>query len=118
MCLTVKYMIMKQVVLTSIDLNELVQLITNNIENIILNKNETVIKEVIVTEPKSEYLTRKEVAEMCKVSSLTTLWNWEQKGKLVPKRKSGKKPLYLRVDVEEFLKGNFNGSNSNAVELC
>lgn len=105
---------MKNVVLTSIDLNELVQLITCNIENIILKKNEVIVKQEVNTEKKSEYLTRKEVAEICKVSSLTTLWNWEQKGKLIPKRKSGKKPLYLRTDVEEFLKGNFNGSNSKA----
>ncbi len=107
-------MIMKQVVLTSIDLNELVQLLTKNIEDVILKKKEVVIKQVVNTKQKSEYLTRKEVAEICKVTSLTTLWNWEQKGKLVPKRKSGKKPLYLRRDVEEFLKGNFNESNSNA----
>ncbi|QQY81860.1 helix-turn-helix domain-containing protein [Tamlana sp. s12] len=101
---------MEQVVLTSIDLNELVQLLTKNIEDIILNKKEVVINQVVNTEQKSEYLTRKEVAEICKVTSLTTLWNWEQKGKLVPKRKAGKKPLYLRQDVENFLKGNNRGS--------
>lgn len=105
---------MNRVILTSIDLDELVQLLTTNIEDIILKKKEVVIKQVVNTEQKSEYLTRKEVAEICKVTSLTTLWNWEQKGKLVPKRKSGKKPLYFRNDVEEFLKGNFSEPNSNA----
>lgn len=104
-------MIMKQVVLASIDLNELVQLLTNNIEDIILNKKEVVIKQVVNAQQKSEYLTRKEVAEICKVSSLTTLWNWEQKEKLVPKRKAGKTPLYLREDVEAFLQGNNQGAN-------
>lgn len=101
---------MNRVILTSIDLDELVQILTTNIEDIILKKKEVVIKQVVNAEQKSEYLTRKEVAEICKVTSLTTLWNWEQKGKLVPKRKAGKKPLYLRQDVENFLKGNNLGS--------
>ncbi|GAA4954805.1 hypothetical protein GCM10023314_30610 [Algibacter agarivorans] len=105
---------MNQVILTSIKLDELVQLLTNKFEDIIQKNNEVVSKQVFNTEPKSKYLNKKEVAEICKITSPTTLWNWEQKGKLVPTRKAGKKPLYLRKDVEEFLKGNYNGSNSNA----
>jgi len=115
MCLNLKIMIMKQMVLTSIDLNELVQLITNNIEDIILNKKDIIVNQFSSAEKKSEYLTRKEVAEICKVSSMTTLWNWEQKGKLVPQRRAGKFPLYLRQDVETFLLGNIQGSNFKGV---
>lgn len=51
-----------------------------------------------------EFLTRQEVAKMCNIKSLATLWNWEQKGKLVPTLNAGKKPLYKREDVINFLK--------------
>ncbi len=94
---------MNQVILTSIDLNELVKVLTSKIEDIILKKKEVETKEVVNTEQKSENLTRKEVAEMCKVTSLTTLWNWEHKGKLIPKRKAGRRPLYKYQDVIDFL---------------
>ncbi len=94
---------MSQVILTSINLDELVQLLTNEIKDLLQKKNEVVFKQVFNNEQKNDNLTRKEVAEICKVTSLTTLWNWEQKGKLVPKKKAGKKPLYLRQDVEDFL---------------
>lgn len=102
---------MKNVILSSIDLNELVNLLTNNIEDIIQRKKEVVIKQVNSLEQKNENLTRKEVAEMCKVTSLTTLWNWEQKGKLVPKRKAGRKPLYQYQDVIDFLENKRGGQN-------
>lgn len=105
---------MKQVILTSIQVDELVQLLSIKIVEAIKDKKELESVKTVYIERKPDYLTRKETAELCKVSSPTTLWNWEQQGKLVPKRKSGKKPLYLRKDVEEFLKGNFNDSNSKA----
>lgn len=94
---------MKQVILTSISLEELVQLLTNEIKDLLQKKNEVVIKQVFNDEQKSDYLTKQEVADLCKVKSLTTLWNWKQKGKLVPKKMAGRKILYLRQDVEDFL---------------
>lgn len=51
----------------------------------------------------AEYLTREETANLCKVKSLTTLWNWEKQGLLVPHCNAGRKPLYLREDVNKFL---------------
>jgi len=103
---------MKNVVLTSIDLNELVQLLVSHIEEVISKRQEVIVKQVVVDEPWDKHLTKKQVAEICKVSSLTTLWNWEQSGKLVPRRKAGKSPLYLREDVEAFLKGDSQSNTS------
>ncbi len=68
--LTLKILIMNQVILTSIDLNELVKVLTSKIEDIILKKKEVETKEVVNTEQKSENLTRKEVAEMLKFTLL------------------------------------------------
>ena len=51
-----------------------------------------------------EFLTRQEVAKMCNVKSLATLWNWEQQEKLIPSMYAGKKPLYKREDVVNYLK--------------
>jgi hypothetical protein len=52
-------------------------------------------------EPKSptEYLTRNEVAEMLKVD-LSTLWNWQRKGKLIPYG-IGNRVYYLRSQIEK-----------------
>jgi predicted DNA-binding transcriptional regulator AlpA len=54
-------------------------------------------------EPKvpSEYLTRNEVAEMLKVD-LSTLWNWQKKGKLIPVG-LGNRVYYKRSDIEAAL---------------
>jgi len=49
------------------------------------------------------YLTREQTMEMCKISSLINLWNWKQCGKLVPKIRDGRKHLYLKQDVIDFL---------------
>jgi len=56
-----------------------------------------------------EYLTRKETAEFCRVNSMSTLWNWKQKGLLIPSSKAGIKPLYLKTDVLNFLKRRDSG---------
>lgn len=52
------------------------------------------------------YLTKKEVMEFCGVTSPSTLWNWKEQGLLVPRARAGRKPLYLREDVLNFLTGN------------
>lgn len=63
-------------------------------------------------EPSKEFLSRKEVAKLCKVKSLSTLWYWKQKGILVPTANAGRKPLYKYSDIVEFL-NNKEGGNSN-----
>ncbi|MEC3905535.1 hypothetical protein VOI54_00745 [Tamlana sp. 2201CG12-4] len=50
-----------------------------------------------------EYLTREETAKLCGVKSLTTLHNWKVKGILVPTGKAGRKPLYKRLDVIDYI---------------
>lgn len=55
------------------------------------------------------FLTRKETAELCRVNSMSTLWNWKQKGLLIPSSKAGIKPLYLKTDVLNFLKRRDSG---------
>lgn len=54
-------------------------------------------------EPKkpAEYLTRNEVAELLKVD-LSTLWNWQKKGKLIPVG-LGNRVYYKRSDIEAAL---------------
>jgi len=105
---------MKQIFLTSIGKDELVQIFTVVIEDAIKRHNKTEQEKVVIKEELGDNLTRKEVLALCKIKSLATLWNWKQKGKLVPKKKAGKKPLYLRQDVEDFLKGINKESNSKA----
>lgn len=105
---------MKNIILSSINQEELVHLISLAVENIILKYKELENTETVLKKELGDYLTKKEVADLCKVKSLTTLWNWEQKGKLVPKRKAGKKPLYSRQDVEAFLNRDNQNSNDKA----
>ncbi|TWO34709.1 hypothetical protein E1J38_002295 [Seonamhaeicola sediminis] len=105
---------MNQVLLTSIPVDELVQIFTVIIEEAIIKHNKTEKNKIILEDKFGDHLTKKEVLEVCKIKSPTTLWNWEQKGKLVPKRRAGKKPLYLRQDVEDFLNGGFLDSNQKA----
>ena len=50
-----------------------------------------------------ELLTRKEVAELLKIS-LVTLHNYNVKGILRPTHRIGKKPLYLKSIVMEKIK--------------
>jgi len=49
----------------------------------------------------TEYLTRNEVAELLKCD-LSTLWNWQKKGKLIPVG-IGSRVLYKRSDIEAVL---------------
>ncbi|WP_417443625.1 helix-turn-helix domain-containing protein [Joostella sp.] len=56
-------------------------------------------------EEKEEFLTREETAKLCRVKSLTTLWYWCKKGILVPALRSGRKPLYRKSDVINYLEG-------------
>ena len=70
-----------------------------------LNKN-------LQNQSSKEFLTRKEVAELCKVKSLSTLWYWKQKGILVPTANAGRKPLYKHSDVIDFLKNKEGGSSN------
>lgn len=78
----------------------------------LLSKMEELIKEIeslkvkVSTLSKSsekKLLTRKETANLCGNVSMTTLHYWHKKGKLVPTKKAGRKPLYLKSDVEQFL---------------
>ena len=92
---------MDKIVLTSINLEELVNAISYKVSSLINIKENRIVS--INSSIENDFLTRIETAELCKVKSLTTLWNWEQSGKLVPKMKAGKKPLYIKQDVIDFL---------------
>jgi excisionase family DNA binding protein len=56
------------------------------------------LKQNFVPKEPTEWLTRNEVAELLKVD-LSTLWNWQKKGKLVPYG-IGNRVLYKRSDIE------------------
>jgi helix-turn-helix protein len=56
------------------------------------------LKKNFVPKEPTEWLTRNEVAELLKVD-LSTLWNWQQKSKLVPFG-IGNRVLYKRSDIE------------------
>ena len=102
-CLITNTYTMDKIVFTSISIEELANILADKI-SIINNQALTSAyysKEVEVE--KTEYLTREETAKLCKINSLSTLWNWKQKGKLIPLQKAGRKPLYLRQDVLNFL---------------
>lgn len=58
-----------------------------------------------------DFLTTKEVADICKVKSLSTLWYWRQQNLLVPTSRAGRKPLYRYEDVIEFLQKRNTGSD-------
>jgi len=62
-----------------------------------------------------KFLTRKETMELCRITSPTSLFNWKQAGKLVPKAKAGRKPLYLRQDVIDFLYRILNPSCETSI---
>jgi len=98
---------MKRVIFTPISIEELANEIAKILINSINQKNEEI--SINSSNKEAEFLTRKETMELCKIKSLTTLWNWEQNGKLVPKMKAGRKPLYIRQDVIEFLKRRESG---------
>jgi len=95
---------MKQMILSTIDIEELADALTKRLSNLI-NKKEVLNPNIEETK-KKEFLTREETAKLCNVKSLTTLWNWKNNGKLIPRMRAGKKPLYHREDVINFLNGN------------
>jgi excisionase family DNA binding protein len=57
--------------------------------------------EIAPVQPKEEYLSRKEVADLLKVE-LSTLHNWCKKGKLKPYG-IGNRVYFLRSDIEKAL---------------
>jgi hypothetical protein len=61
----------------------------------------TEIKQNFTPKEPTEWLTRQEVADLLKVD-LSTLWNWHQKGKLIPFG-IGNRVLYKRSDIEQAL---------------
>lgn len=92
---------MDKVILTSFTLEEIANVIVEKLSTI---QNKCDENPVIENDNNDqEFLTREETAKLCKVSSLTTLHNWKHKGILIPKGKAGKKPLYIKKDVLEFL---------------
>ena len=92
---------MDKVILTSISLEELAEAVFQKFSALHNNTIETSSND---TEKQEDtYLTREETAKFCKLKSLSTLWNWQHKGKLVPSANSGRKPLYLRSDVIAYL---------------
>lgn len=61
----------------------------------------------------SNFLTRKEVSEMLKIS-LTTLCNWQKKQILIP-LKIGKRVLYKSEDVEKALQKQESNSKNSTI---
>ncbi len=59
----------------------------------------------------SKLLTRAEVAKMCNVKSLSTLWYWQKQKLLVPTSRAGRKPLYRYEDVISFLNVRKEGND-------
>lgn len=51
-----------------------------------------------------KYLTRDDVLRLCHIKSYSTLWSWKKNGLLIPIAKAGRKVLYSKKDVVEFLK--------------
>lgn len=86
-------------------------------QEIALQVIEAVLKELSTAQGNSssksekEYLTREEVASLCKIKSLSTLWSWRKNELLVPTSKAGRKPLYLKSDVLQFLNTKKGDSN-------
>lgn len=66
-------------------------------------------KEITPTQPKEEYLSRKEVADLLKIE-LSTLHNWCKKGKLKPYG-IGNRVYFRRSEIEAALKPLNGGSD-------
>jgi len=100
---------MKDTVFTGISKEELSNFIAAKvIEGI---KTFTFLSEQPVNVNSPDLLTAKEVAKICKVKSLSTLWYWRKQGLLVPTSRAGRKPLYKHQDVINFLEGRKGGTN-------
>ncbi|WP_075341182.1 DNA-binding protein [Tenacibaculum agarivorans] len=90
---------MEKVILSTLSVEELTETLTQKIFALIKSE----VKSNPIKTKEKEILTREETAKLCNIKSLTTLWNWEQDGRLIPAMRAGKKPLYLRQDVLNFL---------------
>lgn len=97
---------MKKLILTQVSVNELLESLLEKllppIEEIILSSKE---------QENKEYLTSEQVADMCNIKSLSTLWNWKDKGLLVPVARAGRKPLYRYQDVINYLENKEGGQD-------
>ena len=92
------------VVMTKADLLEVMTEMVKNQANSIAGERKNT--EPVELEP---YLTREDVCRLLKVSP-TTLWRWNQKGVLNNFKVGARSVLYLRSEVESFIrKGRFNG---------
>lgn len=98
---------MNDIILSSINKDELVQLFISAHKAIIQKEKENEKESIKVDNSLGEYLTNNEVLKLCKVKSNSTLLSWRRKGFLVPAKRAGRKPLFLRKDVEDFLNGSF-----------
>ena len=97
--LILKYVEMNKLVLTQVTIDELTAAITEQL----LTKLKEFGFSASSNEEIKEYLTADEVAEICKVKSLSTLWHWRKQGLLIPEARAGRKPLYKYDDVVSFL---------------
>lgn len=97
---------MTKLILTQVSVNELIEtlikILLPRLEQIILSSKEG---------NKKEYLTTEEVAELCNIKSPSTLWNWKEKGVLIPVARAGRKPLYKYQDVIDYLENKSSNSN-------
>lgn len=90
---------MEKVILSQISVEELTNIITEKLLIHLRNKGFG----TSAIEEKKEFLTAKEVADICEVKALSTLWNWRKQGMLIPAARAGRKPLYKYDDVVNFL---------------
>lgn len=95
---------MDKVILTSYTIEELASILIEKLSPIYNRTVETHSNDWFTDDKK--YLTPKETAKLCNISSLSTLWNWKKKGLLIPIASAGKNPRYLRQDVLDFLTRN------------
>ena len=100
---------MNNIALLSFTLEELSESVARILVD--FNKKESTLKVNSIEKKEKLYLSSREVAEMCNIKSKTTLWNWKKKGILIPRASAGRKPMYLRSDVLDFLNGVNENSN-------
>lgn len=87
---------------TEISFDKLPQAIAKVYDEVFLIRNQLAeLKQNFQPVIPPEWLTRQEVAALLKVD-LSTLWNWHQKGKLIPFG-IGNRVLYKRSDIEQAL---------------
>lgn len=84
---------MEQVVLTSVNVNSLIENIAHRTAQIM----QSLIKPQPETSEPDELLSRKEALKLLKVSA-STLWHWEQDGKIQSHGIGGKK-YYKRSEI-------------------